>query len=757
VYSHSHQHLPYIQAFYKGRFDTMYSILENTEPNGSLYKAYRAFACAMVPRDKAQRDEAASAIVDSINDPPPDSELFILVLAGAAANSIRINQVNKAQHAYNLMLQLASKNVAPDIQTTIHRTQFRIASALDDISTEKEAIKKAVLSSSKTIKRVWLAVMGEMIGTLIRNWEFREAESALLEIKSFRNSNDLPRSVYYDYFKASLAYHRGDVDEGIEIFQNSKNAPAPFSFLKIHELKTRLMIKAGKWDLAESEIRSLEEFRHKGNITTPHTEDVLTIYIESLRAYKALGRKDLFTALEHSHRALALTDQSDPRILRNSKQIRANIELALGRTQSARVILSLLDPNHARLNYTAEWGRLYMLEGNTEKAIECFQKIKNMGIPNLIPETLRYAYEMTPHQVLRILNQTENLKIEKKTQETHSQEELQSQRDCIELLGESKLARQLNEQVERLARTKSTVLIIGEQGLGIRAIAEKIHSDGNNHSASFMAVNCSSLSDTLLESELFGHKKGAFPGAIRDRDGLFLKAGRGTIFLDQIHSISQRIQAALMLCLESGKIHPLGSSQTFRIEARIIIGSNNPLENLFRKDLYFLLSRQVLHLLPLRERKEDIPAMAQYFLKHLHSNVKTSFSEDLVKKMKNHLWPNNTAELKAEVEKMVILAGDSEILTPEMFQLGNHKMKSSSVPQGLPVPQVKAYAQIRLERMQQLFFQNDKLTCRDIIRTLAAAPNTVRKDLQELQKIGFIRRIDTSKNLNSSYYVRTNL
>lgn len=222
-----------------------------------------------------------------------------------------------------------------------------------------------------------------------------------------------------------------------------------------------------------------------------------------------------------------------------------------------------------------------------------------------------------------------------------------------------------------VARTDLPVLIEGETGTGKELLARALHFHSRRSSSPLMAQNCGGVRDELLHSELFGHRRGAFTGAISDRLGLFRAADGGTVFLDEISEISPSFQVSLLRFLQEGEVKPLGSDQTMHANVRIIAASNKPLKQLvkagqFREDLYFRLKGFELEVPPLRARPADIPVLTEFFVrKHggLLSNRVLGVSNDVIETFKAYRFPGNVRELENEVRRMVALAKDGEYLT----------------------------------------------------------------------------------------------
>jgi len=237
------------------------------------------------------------------------------------------------------------------------------------------------------------------------------------------------------------------------------------------------------------------------------------------------------------------------------------------------------------------------------------------------------------------------------------------------ILGSHPAMVELYKLVSRVAGTKSSVLIIGESGTGKELIARTIHDASPRRDRPFVAVNCTSLSETLLESELFGHVKGAFTGAIERRPGLFLEANRGSVFLDEVGDMSLSMQAKLLRVLQEEEVKPVGGNETIPVDVRVVAATHQDLEALvregrFRMDLYYRLHVVALHVPPLRERPEDIPILAEHFLREYAGRSNRNlrgFSPRAMEALLAHPWPGNVRELENVVERAVALALSSTI------------------------------------------------------------------------------------------------
>jgi DNA-binding NtrC family response regulator len=255
----------------------------------------------------------------------------------------------------------------------------------------------------------------------------------------------------------------------------------------------------------------------------------------------------------------------------------------------------------------------------------------------------------------------ENIDLKSKLKEKYSLENI---------IGQSEAMQKVYQMVEKVAPRDATVLIRGESGTGKELIAQSIHQLSHRANGAFIAVNCAALPETLLESELFGHEKGAFTGAEKQKRGRFELAIGGTIFLDEIGDISPATQVKLLRVLQTKEITRLGSEETIPVDVRTIAATNRNLEELikqgtFREDLFYRLNVFPIPLPPLRERREDIPELVMHFLKKNNQN-NDKIDSPIMRALMRYHWPGNIRELENIIERMIILSGD-EIITSDLL------------------------------------------------------------------------------------------
>jgi transcriptional regulator with GAF, ATPase, and Fis domain len=306
------------------------------------------------------------------------------------------------------------------------------------------------------------------------------------------------------------------------------------------------------------------------------------------------------------------------------------------------------------------------------------------------------------------------------------------------------------DKIRSVSPTKSTVLLTGETGTGKGVLANLIHRHSNRKDAQFISVHCGAIPDTLLESELFGHEKGAFTGAIRRKLGKFEIASGGTIFLDEIGTITPSAQIKLLQVLQDGTFQRVGGEETIEANVRVIAATNTDLKEMcdagrFRKDLYYRINVFPIELPPLRERAEDVPYFIEVFLKRLNRlNTKEIYDihPQVFEALRNYTWPGNIRELENLMERAYILE-TSSILTPESFpgELFDSGTLSATVlvDAGLSIAEVRRKG---LEDIERNYLKEQLTQNGGKIQNTARAAGITTRQLHKLMKKYGIRKED---------------
>ncbi len=330
-----------------------------------------------------------------------------------------------------------------------------------------------------------------------------------------------------------------------------------------------------------------------------------------------------------------------------------------------------------------------------------YQYITKPWHPDRLILTLNNA-----NQLFDLQRQNESLSVELKMTPEHLDQQLAKKRQNLRenhpsddgiVRASNSCMNQICEKIIKVAPYDLSVLLAGESGTGKELAARALHHNSTRWDQPFVVENCGALPDELLESELFGYKRGAFTGAVEDRTGIFERANGGTVFLDEIGEVSAAFQVKLLRVLQEGEIRPLGSGRTRKVNVRIIAATNKDLESevragRFREDLYYRLATLTIQLPPLRERKDDIPIIANSILQAAISNFGKSingFSTEAIACMQAYHWPGNVRELKNEIQHMLVMADNHQLvaslLSPRILR---------AVPQD-ETPELENYANLQ--------------------------------------------------------------
>lgn len=459
-------------------------------------------------------------------------------------------------------------------------------------------------------------------------------------------------------------------------------------------------------------------------------------------------------------------------------------QLANKNLDAAKLIIKSWDEEIDWYRFTDFFiARAELLNNNLDKAVMHFTKVlnyckKNNAMGRLDFE-LELALELQPKQI-RFLMDMANLNLDKKLEIVPPKLKSipnNSEIGINRIIGNSLAINTIKEDIKKFADLDIPVLILGETGVGKDVVANAIHEESKRKGEPFIAINCSSIAEGLLQSELFGHEAGSYTGASKAHKGIFQEAGNGTVFLDEIGDISSGLQAALLRALESGEYRPVGSAKPKTFRCRIIAATNASLElkvdaGLFRLDLMYRLKRLVLQIPPLRERPIDILQLAYYFLNQNKSLPNTTkMNKDLETALLAYLWPGNVRELKNEMEKMRLLhAGESTYAIEEASFLKDKlkidpKVEFSALKQNLIVETIKKPAASkeeifqnsgsyfrRIEAIKKLFEEHKNLSRKEICQITGVPDLTVGRYLKMLIEENFIKKMEPTKSPRTHYF-----
>jgi len=316
---------------------------------------------------------------------------------------------------------------------------------------------------------------------------------------------------------------------------------------------------------------------------------------------------------------------------------------------------------HALSRYPGIVGIVITGYGTLKDAVDAIKK----GASDFIAKP--FQFDELLHVLQKALEQRQL-----KSENAYLRAQLEDRYQFGGILGRSRPMQALFQQLESVARPNSTILITGETGTGKEVVARAIHHSSPRRAHRFVALNCSAIPETLLEAELFGHVRGAFTGAVGARQGRFEQAHKGTLFLDEVGTMSTAVQMKLLRALQEREFERIGDSQTIKVDVRVIAATNSDLvkmvaEGTFREDLYYRLNVIPIELPPLRERREDIPILVKHFLEKYAPGTAIGMSQGAMRSLMAYAWPGNVRQLENAVERAVALgAGRAEITTSDL-------------------------------------------------------------------------------------------
>ena len=793
----AHAHLPVVDAYLVGNYPHMQQLCAEVASDHPLYKYYRAIAEAVEAISNSRRSlHAYECLRAALQPPPSDPELFLVLLRFSIDITLRLGKVSDAQRSLQLIRQIDDPSIRRELKLGVDQlNESAIQYFLGDYEKAVRLLDETQKLGLAPGSRMWGKVKANRAMSAIRSGNYTLARQDVTDLEAFPKL-DKQFGISMTWIKAFLCLQLGQFEQGLA--ELGAEQPGDARHAPTVNVRIRLSLMAGR---ASDARRMLDAEEHAG-------EKVLTeLEYDSLLALEALVGGNVAETRRLARQAIAKAGQSGPTVLWNPLLLLLEAELISKNALIARQILKTIGLEESKRQFTMYWIRLYLLEGNLDRAGDLFKRLVDFENPELIQEGLRFATEVRAPDLARLWTMSEH----KRSVSAQSGRLIaQTNPDEVFFVGTSPKIAEVKSKIAKFAASDMTVLVSGETGTGKEVVARLLHQQSGRASKPFIAVNCGAISDTLIESELFGHVKGAFTGAVHDHAGLFVGAGEGTLFLDEIDAMSPHMQASLLRVLENREVRPLGSVKTRQVFARVIVASNQSLEHAiqtrsFRQDLYYRLARLQIQLPPLRERVPDIPLLVDYFLKRIYGKRPVQVSEELQAALMRHSWPGNVRELKNAVELITLLAGDVKMLTDDLFvpdfrfephaSVTTHAAvqmpaqqsaaalpaSSSPAPAPTPTPVLAApavaatsgvaepavaaptrsvvpiphgrYAQERLSNLRQLFREQRKLTRAEVVRLADCAVETAQRDLEVLESEGTIRRVCTTASQRTSYFL----
>lgn len=739
-----------------------------SDSNHASAQALQAFAELQQSPSDAGYEKAEVSVRAALKTPPQNTELFVLLLNLQIFFDIHENRLADAKRLLAYQQDFVTSTLPKNVLFACLSTEWEYHLFTHNYSDQLRILDQMFEIERKPGTASWLLAKNHQIESALLNLDLDRAAQELETLKSHREAFPWQGLGPYELMKAWHLSLCGEYEDALELLssfpqERRQNKLGPFL-----RLETLLLIKLGKLHEASLLLDKIQKDIHPVATASFAFKIHLTpVDHEILRASLALAQKRYPESRVHSQRAINLTLDYRPYSLEEARLLLFSTEMACLNIRAARVVLQTVDPSEQR--FPLEWFRLYRAEKNDSPAFAHLKRFLDCKQRKNLKDHLCFAFELSAGDFGAAILEASNLS-KKDALPTPSITERKSESQTF-LIGESVHIRKVRDQIKKFASSDLPTLISGETGSGKEVVAHSLHEQSPHATKPFVAINCASISEALIESELFGHVKGAFTGAVQDREGLFVAANGGTLFLDEISSMPIHLQASLLRVLEDFEIRPVGGTKTKKIKTRVIAASNESLDqliakNAFRKDLYFRLTRLHINIPPLRDRLEDIPHLVKHFISQIYGAIDIAITDELIHHLQDHSWPGNVRELKNEIERMVTLAGESKILDKALFENRNQhsfELSAPASPVTTPSPGLQreelphfnstSYRNFRLDQILQLLREKRRLTRFDIVRSLGCSPTTACSDLKILQDLRKIRRVMTSKHLRTSYFV----
>lgn len=750
---------PIIKAFFETD-EQLHKILEkHIDRNQYLESVF--FKLLTIKHKEAIDEKLFSEIDQAIIKGHPDVNVFLFFIFNAISYALRFKQNERAKSLLSLVTSVSQNELHQIIQALCFQASAILKKIEAEFEESKDLMKKSLAKIDKESPRFRM---------LLRNY-------------------------------ANLLSSEGRLDDlspaDIKFMADIQNASYRYEIL---EIKIMNLIITGN-HIKGFEL--IEQFQKSNqNQLTENLEVALNLFrVVSGDLEEASYQTDEIKILVRVFKSLANGNVSETQsnfqllqkyIMGNKRPvideyIPIHLEFLKNNKGMVHLMLKEREKNNSR-HYLDDlfYGRLYLLENDEENANQAFTRlIKNIrhydAMHRLIFE-LQFVKEMNLPDIIQLTHGWQPKKqfapIKAKPA---SMLPKQSNLTGVDLLiGKSRQMQRIKDTVKKYSPLSAPILITGETGTGKELVARAIHEVGQFSKEAFLAINCGALTESLLQSELFGYVAGAFTGAQKERKGIFEAAGKGTVFLDEFGDISPQLQVSLLRVLESNEIRLIGGTVTRKIECRMVIATNIDLhqavnDKKFREDLFFRLTKLEIKLPALRERAEDIPELINYFLSTFakdSSQLKT-LTPELFKILSEYHWPGNIRELKNEIERLFILNPDRRILGIEQFDFNHLQEPPSITPQSqepkksghthlhnsgseedpiLKILQKGFPVEQRHNQIKELFKKYKKLTKGQIIELIKIGHTTAGKDLQVLIDQGFIVRRSPTKSTRTDYF-----
>lgn len=767
----------FIDLYLEGDPTRVEDFAKTLSPKSPDRKACLALAeCLLLRNGRREFEKTHELLRAALDDRPSDPELVALLLKECVFLAMDTDRKNEAAQAMRFLTRLDRKLLRPEVDAHIHLLQSYYYDGIFENESQQRALDKVLeLDLPVTSAAYFLACYNRLV-LHVRRLEIKEAESFRERIDRCAERTGRESILCASReLGALIGRVTGKYEEALRQYSAIEERVAHSYRIRVLSEKARLLFRMQRIAEADALLNDLTRDTESEEFRALRLGGVMLPLLDYTRVVRMLALRDLRGARARLRDILPKTRAT--RYLCYTLHLLCEVELADANPRAARMILEMIDRDEQTAGLHAYWARLYWLDGNREKAARHFRHLLDKGMPGLIKDQMLFAYELSAGDLLSLTELAIDLDVNRPSDVAPGGSDAAPRpADAVEFVGVSEHARKIRELITQYAAHDRTVLITGATGTGKEVVAKLLHGLGGRAKHPFVAVNCGSLQDALIESELFGHVRGAFTGAIKSHGGMFLAAGKGTVFLDEVNSMSPRLQAALLRTLETHVIRPVGSSRTVPIHARVIAATNRSLDELvaegaFRPDLYYRLAKLHIRIPPLVERPEDIPHLMRHFLDRLPRGREIEISDELIARFRANPWPGNVRELGNEIERLVLVSGASDRLEADASddrRVTERNFRTTQRPLGTPpdgTPEVPAaggtegdgqsYREMRLRKIRALFNARERVTRADVVKEIGCAPKTAAGDLLALVRAGVIRRVHTSAHIRTSYFTRT--
>ena len=553
------------------------------------------------------------------------------------------------------------------------------------------------------------------------------------------------------YLRFFVAFRQARLDEALEQVRLALAAPGTVDPRRIRAFELQVLGQLGRYDEQRQVMDRQREL-------APDSPVLACLLAERALAEGALGAAaSSIRDAQHKARDGTIYERQWADLLL------LEWELASRHTTAAAEHLGQLDSKGGSIVFASARARLAAQCGRPAEAVSELTALREVaGITATLRE-LRFAHEL-PGSILWLVCPGVVAQTATKTDSAPPLRPADS--PGYGLAGSSEMMQQVRDLIAMYAPTDMAVLITGETGTGKELVARALHAAGDRADRPFLAIHCAGFADTLIESELFGHVRGAFTGAERNRTGILEAAGDGTILLDEVDSMTPRLQALLLRVLETGDFRAVGDSRSRHCGARIIAAARDSIDRAvadgsFRDDLYYRLNQSRIRLPPLRQHREDLAELVAHVAGGGSGDQAGSLPREALEALERHDWKGNVRELRSVVRRLLLLAGTPGHITaslvrqcldtPVRVDSAGAQREMDASAGGL---EGGRKARERIRRILALFDERQECTRAEVIRLLDCAPNTATRDLRLLEAEGRIERVNPTRHPRTAYFVR---